>query len=113
MAQSRASRRTDIIPLDPCIRFVAKIMTRNIANQMVETFAGAGVEWQYKFDPTTDLADVHMGRLRRKIDWPHEPPMIRNIRDRGFLLRIEDGRVLSKQQQACPIHGKIVQETEF
>ena len=43
--------------------------------------------WQYKFIPeTTILVDVHMGRLRRKLDGPNEAPMIRNIRGAGFIL---------------------------
>lgn len=43
--------------------------------------------WNYKFAPQTNLIDVHMGRLRRKVDEPHEPPMIHNVRGVGFILR--------------------------
>jgi two-component system OmpR family response regulator len=43
--------------------------------------------WKYKFVPQTNLVDVHMGRLRRKIDEPNEPPMIHNVRGVGFVLR--------------------------
>jgi DNA-binding response OmpR family regulator len=32
--------------------------------------------WNYKFVRRTNLVDVHMGRLRRKVDEPHELPMI-------------------------------------
>ena len=42
--------------------------------------------WNYKFVPETNLVDVHMGRLRRKVDGSNEPPMIRNIRGAGFVL---------------------------
>jgi DNA-binding winged helix-turn-helix (wHTH) protein len=42
--------------------------------------------WHYKFVPETNLVDVHMGRLRRKIDGPNEAPVIRNIRGVGFVL---------------------------
>jgi DNA-binding response OmpR family regulator len=42
--------------------------------------------WNYKFVPETNLVDVHMGRLRRKVDGSKEPPMIRNIRGVGFVL---------------------------
>src|SRR5437667_4190072 len=41
----------------------------------------------YKFVPQTNLVDVHMGRLRRKVDEPSEPPMIHNVRGVGFILR--------------------------
>ena len=42
--------------------------------------------WHYKFVPETNLVDVHMGRLRRKIHGPNDHPMIRNVRGRGFIL---------------------------
>src|ERR1700730_1416114 len=42
--------------------------------------------WRYKFVPETNLVDVHMGRLRRKVDGPNEAPMIRNVRGAGFVL---------------------------
>jgi DNA-binding winged helix-turn-helix (wHTH) protein len=42
--------------------------------------------WHYKFVPETNLVDVHMGRLRRKVDGPGEAPMIRNVRGAGFVL---------------------------
>jgi DNA-binding winged helix-turn-helix (wHTH) protein len=42
--------------------------------------------WNYKFVPKTNLVDVHMGRLRRKIDEPNESPLIRNVRGVGFVL---------------------------
>jgi DNA-binding winged helix-turn-helix (wHTH) protein len=42
--------------------------------------------WHYKFVPDTNLVDVHMGRLRRKVDGSDEAPMIRNIRGAGFVL---------------------------
>jgi DNA-binding winged helix-turn-helix (wHTH) protein len=42
--------------------------------------------WNYKFVPETNLVDVHMGRLRRKIDGSNEAPMIRNVRGVGFVL---------------------------
>jgi DNA-binding winged helix-turn-helix (wHTH) protein len=42
--------------------------------------------WHYKFVPQTNLVDVYMGRLRRKIDAANEVPMIRNVRGVGFAL---------------------------
>jgi DNA-binding response OmpR family regulator len=42
--------------------------------------------WNYKFVPETNLVDVHMGKLRRKVDASNEPPMIRNVRGVGFVL---------------------------
>jgi DNA-binding response OmpR family regulator len=42
--------------------------------------------WHYKFVPETNLVDVHMGRLRRKIDGPNEARIICNVRGAGFVL---------------------------
>jgi DNA-binding winged helix-turn-helix (wHTH) protein len=42
--------------------------------------------WNYKFVPKTNLVDVHIGRLRRKLDGTNEPAMIRSVRGGGFIL---------------------------
>jgi DNA-binding response OmpR family regulator len=42
--------------------------------------------WNYRFVPESNLVDVHMGRLRRKIDAADEAPMIRNVRGVGFII---------------------------
>jgi DNA-binding response OmpR family regulator len=42
--------------------------------------------WNYKFVPESNLVDVHMGKLRRKVDGSNEAPMIRNVRGAGFIL---------------------------
>jgi two-component system OmpR family response regulator len=42
--------------------------------------------WNYKFVPESNVVDVHMGRLRRKLDGKGETPMIRNVRGAGFIL---------------------------
>ncbi|MBS1097332.1 response regulator transcription factor [Gluconobacter sphaericus] len=44
--------------------------------------------WNYRFVPQTNLVDVHIGKLRRKIDVPGEPPLIHSIRGAGFSLRV-------------------------
>ena len=40
--------------------------------------------WHYRFVPQTNLVDVHIGRLRRKIDEPEGESMIRSVRGTGF-----------------------------
>ena len=44
--------------------------------------------WHYKFLPETNRVDVHVGRLRRKVNGPNEAPMIRNVRGAGFILSV-------------------------
>jgi two-component system, OmpR family, response regulator len=41
--------------------------------------------WHYQFLPQTNLVDVHLGKLRRKIDAPDGPSFIRNVRGAGFI----------------------------
>jgi two-component system OmpR family response regulator len=40
----------------------------------------------YKFELRTNLIDVHLGRLRRKLDGPGEQPMLTTLRGEGFVL---------------------------
>ena len=42
--------------------------------------------WHLKFAPETNLVDVQIGLLRRRIDGANEAPMIRNVRGVGFVL---------------------------
>jgi len=42
--------------------------------------------WHFKWVPQTNLVDVQMGLLRRKVDGPNEPPMIRSVRGAGFVI---------------------------
>ena len=45
--------------------------------------------WEYHFDPQTNVIDVHMARLRRKIDVARSAPLIHTIRGVGFVLSEE------------------------
>lgn len=78
----RGERRIDLRPrefqlLKYMMQQSEKLLTRAILLRDV---------WNYKFAPETNLVDVHMGKLRRKVDGPNEPPLIRNIRGVGFVL---------------------------
>ena len=42
--------------------------------------------WNYRFVPETNVVDVHIGNLRRKIDSPGAASVIKNIRGAGFML---------------------------
>src|SRR5438270_138307 len=79
----RGTRAIDLLPrefqlLDFMMRRQGQVVTRAMLLEEV---------WNYRFVPQTNLVDVHMGRLRRKVDGPHEPPMIHNVRGVGFILR--------------------------
>lgn len=89
----RGDRSIDLRPrefrlLKYMMRREGRILTREMLLREV---------WNYKFVPETNVVDVHMGRLRRKIDGPYQPPMIRNVRGKGFILGIEDGESALEQ----------------
>jgi two-component system OmpR family response regulator len=79
----RGERPIDLLPrefrlLEYMMRRKDQLLTRAMLFEEV---------WHYKFVPRSNLVDVHMGRLRHKIDGPQEQPMIHNVRGEGFLLR--------------------------
>src|ERR1700681_3580536 len=79
----RGDRSIDLRPrefqlLEFMMRRQDQILTREILLREV---------WRYRFVPETNRVDVHIGQLRRKIDGPHELPMIQTIRGVGFILR--------------------------
>jgi two-component system OmpR family response regulator len=43
--------------------------------------------WNYRFLPQTNLVDVHVGRLRRKVDGSCGEPMLLSVRGLGFVFR--------------------------
>lgn len=45
--------------------------------------------WDYHFDPQTNVIDVHISRLRNKIDKDFETPMIRTVRGSGYIIQDE------------------------
>jgi two-component system OmpR family response regulator len=79
----RGDRKIDLLPRE--FRLLEYMMQRK--EQMLTRAMLLEEVWNYKFVPQTNLVDVHMGRLRRKVDEPHEPPMIHNVRGVGFILR--------------------------
>ncbi|MGY4285110.1 two-component system OmpR family response regulator [Bradyrhizobium sp. LM2.7] len=79
----RNGRHIDLLPrefrlLEYMMRRKDQLLTRGMLFEEV---------WNYKFVPDSNLVDVHMGRLRRKIDASGELPMIHNVRGEGFILR--------------------------
>jgi two-component system, OmpR family, response regulator len=79
----RGNRGIDLLPrefrlLEYMMRRKDQLLTRAMLFEEV---------WSYKFVPQSNLVDVHMGRLRRKVDGHGEQPMIHNVRGEGFVLR--------------------------
>jgi two-component system OmpR family response regulator len=79
----RGDRAIELLPRE--FRLLEYMMRRK--DQMLTRAMLLEEVWNYKFVPQTNLVDVHMGRLRRKVDGSDEPPMIHNVRGMGFILR--------------------------
>ena len=43
--------------------------------------------WDYHFDPQTNVIDVHISRLRSKIDKGHKQPLLHTVRGAGYMIR--------------------------
>ena len=84
----RGDRPIDLLPRE--FRLLKYMMQRS--GQLVTRANLFEDVWRYTFVPRTNLIDVHMGRLRRKVDGPNEVPMIRNVRGAGFVLSATPSR---------------------
>ena len=64
--------------LEYLMRHSGQIVTRTMLLENV---------WDYHFDPQTNVIDVHISRLRAKIDKAPWPPLIHTLRGAGYCLR--------------------------
>jgi two-component system OmpR family response regulator len=78
----RGARELALLPteyrlLEFLMRYPGQVLTRAMIFESV---------WGLRFDPGTNLIDVHIARLRRKVDSEDEPPLIRTVRGSGYRL---------------------------
>jgi two-component system OmpR family response regulator len=81
-AARRGQRRIELLPrefqiLEHLMRRQGRVVTRTMLLEAV---------WDYRFDPGTNVIDVHISRLRRKIDADGEPSLIRTVRGAGYMM---------------------------
>ncbi len=81
----RAGQRIDLQPRE--FRLLEFLM-RHAGQVVTRTMLLEGV-WDYHFDPQTNVIDVHVSRLRQKVDKPFPTPMIHTVRNAGYMLRPE------------------------
>ncbi len=81
----RAGQRIDLQPRE--FRLLEFLM-RHAGQVVTRTMLLEGV-WDYHFDPQTNVIDVHVSRLRQKVDKPFATPMIHTVRNAGYMLRPE------------------------
>jgi len=81
----RGGRRIELLPqefklLDFMMRNAGQVLSRRMIFEAV---------WEYYFDPGTNLIDVHVGRLRRKIDAAGARPLFHTERGVGYMLNAD------------------------
>jgi DNA-binding response OmpR family regulator len=62
------------------------------ANQVVTRTMLAEHVWEHDFDPLSNVIDVHIARLRRKIDGGFKPKLLQTIRGRGYMIQAPQSR---------------------
>jgi len=77
---TRAAKRsgTDIELLEYLMRHAGQVVTRTMLLESV---------WEYHFDPQTNVIDVHISRLRAKIDKGFQAPLLHTVRGAGYMIR--------------------------
>ena len=65
--------------LECLMRHADKVVTRTMLLEKV---------WDYHFDPQTNVIDVHISRLRAKIDKEFDTPMLHTVRGAGYRLQV-------------------------
>ncbi len=79
----RAGKTIDLQPrefrlLEYLMKHAGQVVTRTMLLENV---------WDYHFDPQTNVIDVHISRLRSKIDKEFSPPLLHTIRGAGYVIR--------------------------
>jgi two-component system, OmpR family, response regulator len=82
----RAGRVIELQPrefrlLEYLMRQAERVVTRTMLLESV---------WDYHFDPQTNVIDVHISRLRQKIDRNHSKPLLHTVRGAGYRLGVRE-----------------------
>jgi DNA-binding response OmpR family regulator len=79
----RAGERLDLTPkeyavLEYLMRHPGRVMSRTLITEYA---------WDYHFDPGTNIVDVVINRLRKKVDSGHATKLIHTVRGVGYVVR--------------------------
>ncbi|MBS0577536.1 MAG: response regulator transcription factor [Proteobacteria bacterium] len=82
----RAGKTIELQPrefrlLEYLMRQAERVVTRTMLLEAV---------WDYHFDPQTNVIDVHISRLRQKIDRGHTRPLLHTVRGAGYRLGLRE-----------------------
>jgi DNA-binding response OmpR family regulator len=82
---TRADEKIDLTPrefalLDYFMRNPGRVLTRTMIAEHV---------WDYSFDTSTNVIDVYVNYLRKKVDAGREPKLLHTIRGVGYVMKAE------------------------
>jgi DNA-binding response OmpR family regulator len=80
--------------LDYLMRHAGEVVTRTQLSEHV---------WEQSFDPLSNVIDVHVARLRRKIDDGFPQRLLQTVRGKGYAIRLPDGE--PSETAAAPAHS--------
>ena len=80
---TRAGEEIELTPkeyavLEYLLRHSGRVMSRTLITEYA---------WDYHFDPGTNIVDVVINHLRKKIDAPHDRKLIHTVRGVGYVIR--------------------------
>lgn len=81
----RAGQSIDVLPtefriLEVLMRYSGQVVTRTMLLEKV---------WDYNFDPQTSIIDVHISRLRAKVDKEFDCSLIHTVRGSGYMMTMK------------------------
>ena len=77
-----------LIPLQPREYRLLEYLMKNAGQVVTRTMLLENV-WDYHFDPQTNVIDVHISRLRGKIEKDFDTPLLRTIRGAGYMMKAD------------------------
>ena len=81
----RVTRGARVVNLQPREFKLLEYLMRH-ANQVVTRTMLLEAVWDYNFDPQTNVVDVHISKLRQKIEHDSERPLVRTVRNAGYMM---------------------------
>ncbi len=86
----RVTRGGEPIPLQPREYRLLEYLMKHAGQVVTRTMLLENV-WDYHFDPQTNVIDVHVSRLRGKIDKGFGAPLLQTVRGAGYMIRAGAG----------------------
>ena len=82
----QVKRQSSLIDLQPREFQLLEFLMRHAGQSVTRTMLLEKV-WAYHFDPQTNVIDVHISRLRAKLDKGFDRPMLHTVRGEGYQLK--------------------------